>query len=64
MTMRRTDQRPLNALRAASNLPPRSPEATPTAQQDQLFTERAFWLFGTAHRMGDLRRLGPSMAGQ
>jgi len=24
---------------------------------DQLFRERAFWLFLTAHRLGDLRRL-------
>ncbi len=22
-----------------------------------MFTERAFWLFGTGHRLGDLRRL-------
>ncbi|MGI9627811.1 MAG: hypothetical protein ACR2QM_13320, partial [Longimicrobiales bacterium] len=27
------------------------------AQVDLLFSERALWLFGTAHRMGDLRRL-------
>ena len=24
---------------------------------DLLFRERAFWLFGTGHRLGDLRRL-------
>jgi starch-binding outer membrane protein, SusD/RagB family len=24
---------------------------------DQVFRERAFWLFGTGHRTGDLRRL-------
>ena len=47
----------LNALRATSNLDPLPAQTTPTAQQDQLFTERAFWLFGTAHRLGDLRRL-------
>jgi hypothetical protein len=28
-----------------------------TAQQDQLFKERAYWLFLTSHRLGDLRRL-------
>jgi hypothetical protein len=24
---------------------------------DQLFSERAFWLFATGHRLGDMRRL-------
>ena len=47
----------LNALRTAAGLDPLAPAATATAQQDQLFTERAFWMFGTAHRLGDLRRL-------
>jgi hypothetical protein len=28
-----------------------------TAAQDQLFSERAFWLFATGHRLGDMRRL-------
>lgn len=27
------------------------------AQVDMLFQERAFWLFGTGHRLGDMRRL-------
>jgi hypothetical protein len=40
--------RPMPALAAA---------LTPTAQEDQLFKERAYWLFLTAHRLGDLRRL-------
>jgi hypothetical protein len=31
--------------------------ATPTAQVDQLFKERAYWLYLTSHRLGDLRRL-------
>ena len=26
-------------------------------QENQLFSERAFWLYGTAHRLGDMRRL-------
>jgi len=46
----------LNALRASSGLAPLAP-VTGTAQVDQLFRERAFWLFATGHRMGDLRRL-------
>jgi hypothetical protein len=32
-------------------------EATDAARVDQLFRERAFWLFATGHRQGDLRRL-------
>jgi hypothetical protein len=28
-----------------------------TTRQDLLFRERAFWMFGTGHRLGDLRRL-------
>jgi hypothetical protein len=31
--------------------------ATPAAQVDQLFKERAYWLYLTSHRLGDLRRL-------
>ncbi len=30
---------------------------TPAARVDMLFQERAFWLYGTGHRVGDLRRL-------
>ena len=47
----------LNSLRSTIGLGPLAPAATPQAQVDQLFTERAYWLFGTAHRLGDLRRL-------
>jgi hypothetical protein len=58
----------LNALRsnaalltlrgyAAASLPPLTLQATAAAQQDQLFKERAYWLFLTSHRLGDLRRL-------
>ncbi|HEY2379134.1 MAG TPA: RagB/SusD family nutrient uptake outer membrane protein [Gemmatimonadaceae bacterium] len=47
----------LNALRTDAGLPALSAATGATAQQDQLFSERAFWLFGTAHRLGDLRRL-------
>jgi len=58
----------LNALRsnaalltlrgyAANSLPPLTLQGTPTAQIDQLFKERAYWLFLTSHRLGDMRRL-------
>ncbi len=58
----------LNALRSnaallalrgypAGSLPPLLLQATPAAQVDQLFKERAYWLFLTSHRLGDLRRL-------
>lgn len=30
---------------------------TAAARVDLMFSERAFWLYGTAHRLGDLRRL-------
>jgi hypothetical protein len=33
------------------------PGATTAEQVDQLFKERAYWLFLTGHRLGDLRRL-------
>jgi len=33
------------------------PASTPAAQQDQFFKERAYWLYLTSHRLGDLRRL-------
>lgn len=48
----------LNALReTVAGLAPLSLEATDAARVDQLFRERAFWLFATGHRQGDLRRL-------
>lgn len=50
----------LNSLRAAfasPNLPPLLLEPTDAGRVNQLFRERAFWLFGTGHRHGDLRRL-------
>jgi hypothetical protein len=53
----------LNALRAdaANNggftLAALADPVTPAARQDLLFRERAFWLFATGHRLGDLRRL-------
>lgn len=50
----------LNDLRAnggVAGLTPLTAALTPEAQVDQLFRERAFWMFGTGHRTGDMRRL-------
>jgi hypothetical protein len=48
----------LNVLRTTvTGLTPLTDAGTPAARQDQLFRERAFWLFSTGHRVGDLRRL-------
>ncbi|GBD32683.1 hypothetical protein HRbin33_01657 [bacterium HR33] len=48
----------LNSLR--NTVPGLDPLADPgdgASRVDLHFRERAFWLFGTAHRLGDLRRL-------
>ena len=50
----------LNTLRASAISPAMTPLTDPgtaDGRVDLLFRERAFWLFGTGHRMGDLRRL-------
>jgi hypothetical protein len=50
----------LNQLRQTQitpTLPALSDPATAAGQLDLVFRERAFWLFATAHRLGDLRRL-------
>ncbi|MEZ4457271.1 MAG: hypothetical protein R2882_12110 [Gemmatimonadales bacterium] len=48
----------LNEARATlSGLAPLTDPGTATARVDLMFRERAFWMFGTAHRVGDLRRL-------
>lgn len=50
----------LNTLRATAITPAMSPLPDPgnySARLELLFRERAFWLFATAHRLGDLRRL-------
>jgi len=47
----------LNTLRAGAGLGPLAAATGAAAQENQLFAERAFWMFGTAHRLGDLRRL-------
>jgi hypothetical protein len=56
----------LNALRATppsyatvvgGTLAPLADAGSPAARENQLFRERAFWLYLTSHRLGDLRRL-------
>ena len=47
----------LNTLRQSAGLSPLAAPGTPAARIDQLFRERAFWLYLTGHRLGDLRRL-------
>ncbi|HEX9483969.1 MAG TPA: hypothetical protein VF929_05285 [Gemmatimonadaceae bacterium] len=48
----------LNALRATKpGLAPLILEPTTSGRIDQLFRERAFWMFATGHRHGDMRRL-------
>ena len=38
-------------------LPALTAAATPAGQIDQVFQERAYWMFLTGHRLGDMRRL-------
>lgn len=47
----------LNGLRADVGLSPLADPGTPTAREDLHFKERAYWLYLTSHRLGDLRRL-------
>ena len=57
----------LNALRSDAGvlavrgydaaLPALAPAVGTTAQEDQIFKERAYWLYLTSHRLGDMRRL-------
>lgn len=48
----------LNEARATvAGLAPLTDPSTTTAREDLHFRERAFWMFGTGHRLGDLRRL-------
>ncbi len=46
----------LNALRTPG-LPALTDPGTPAGRIDLMFRERAFWLWLTAHRLGDMRRL-------
>lgn len=48
----------VNEARATrTDLPALAPAVGQAAQVDQVMRERAFWFWGTAHRVGDLRRL-------
>jgi hypothetical protein len=47
----------LNDLRDLMGLAPLATPGNLDAAVDQLFTERAFWLYATGHRLGDMRRL-------
>jgi hypothetical protein len=47
----------INALRTAAGLSTLATPSTQSARIDLLFRERAFWLYLTAHRLGDMRRL-------
>ena len=48
----------LNTLRTTvTGLAPLTDPGTAAGRVDLLFRERAFWLFSTGHRLGDLRRL-------
>jgi hypothetical protein len=48
----------LNSARATkSGLTPLTDPGSADARVDQLFRERAFWMYFTSHRLGDMRRL-------
>ena len=47
----------LNDLRGAQDLDPLAVPGTSEEAVDLLFSERAFWMFATGHRLGDMRRL-------
>jgi hypothetical protein len=47
----------LNDLRDLAGLAPLPTPGSLDAAVDQLFSERAFWLYATGHRLGDMRRL-------
>jgi hypothetical protein len=47
----------LNGLRDLQGLAPLGVPGSFDEGVDQLFSERAFWLFATGHRLGDMRRL-------
>ena len=47
----------LNTLRASEGLAALTDPGTEVARTNLLFRERAFWMWGTSHRLGDMRRL-------
>jgi len=62
LNMLRANLRALGFIGAADTLPadtllPLVDPGAAATRQDLMFRERAFWLFATGHRLGDLRRL-------
>ena len=51
----------LDAARAFFNMGPVTDPGTADARVDLMFRERAFSLFGTGHRLGDMRRTGEAV---
>jgi hypothetical protein len=47
----------IDANQQPLSLPALLPAATAAEQENQLFKERAYWLYLSSHRLGDLRRL-------
>src|SRR4030095_10592354 len=47
----------LHAIRRLARLAPLASPGNDVARTNLLFRERAFWMWGTAHRLGDMRRL-------
>jgi hypothetical protein len=47
----------LNGLRTGVGMSSLADPGTQTARENLTFSERAFWLYATGHRLGDLRRL-------
>ncbi|HEX8246490.1 MAG TPA: RagB/SusD family nutrient uptake outer membrane protein, partial [Longimicrobium sp.] len=47
----------LNTLRTSAGLPALADPGTPAGRVNQFFKERAYFLWLTSHRLGDLRRL-------
>lgn len=56
-TLRSTAQSYGSVKTTATSLAPLVDPVTPSAEVDMLFRERAFWMYLTAHRLGDMRRL-------
>lgn len=46
-----------NAFVTNTTLTPLVDPVVPSAREDLMFSERAFWLYATGHRLGDMRRL-------
>jgi starch-binding outer membrane protein, SusD/RagB family len=47
----------LNTLRASAGMGPVTDPGSDAARTSLMFSERAFWMWGTSHRLGDMRRL-------